>query len=526
MKKAVLLLIPLLFFCFPLFAQVNSYSMLDSSFNKDGKAVTPQTYFASYAQVAVNSLVLLNDGKIIAAGGIPYYILAKYLPDGKLDKSFGDSGIVYTSFNEDRGNLYEIKKQSSNKIVAIGSLESDTKVSYNINRYNANGSIDATFAKNGWLTLPSPGYSIAILPDDKIIVCGEVWKTRSGSHAITLRRYLKNGETDSSFGTNGLTTVQLGSKRTFGQYPSVALDNRGRIVVGCYSILSNVSGNGIVIARFKSNGFPDSTFNGNGITTGIYKGTSYFINKIAVQANNKIVAGGSTASLDKYVITRFNETGEEDKGFGDNGIVASGITIPGQDINNSVIKDLNIQDDGKIIAVGYLLKQYFLGRFIIVRYLTNGQPDKTFGYNGQAVTNIESGDSRAYAIAIQPDGDILSGGYTRKDKNMSGAGGYFALVRYLKTKKISNLIVNENSISKTNADTLISFFPNPSKNIIFIKGLQTLHVQYYITDQNGIIIQSNVITKAQIDVHLLYTGMYYLKIWEDKRSTVFKFVKE
>jgi hypothetical protein len=45
---------------------------------------------------------------------------------------------------------------------------------------------------------------------------------------------------------------------------------------------------------------------------------------------------------------------------------------------------------------------------VVVRYNTNGSIDNTFGENGKIIFTTGNYDDRAIAVAIQPDGKILT----------------------------------------------------------------------------------------------------------------------
>src|SRR5215210_1419525 len=65
----------------------------------------------------VSAIAIQSDGKIIAAGGgRGDFALARYAPDGRLDRSFGSGGKVRTNFG---GNdaAYAVVIQRDGKIV-------------------------------------------------------------------------------------------------------------------------------------------------------------------------------------------------------------------------------------------------------------------------------------------------------------------------------------------------------------------------------------------------------------------------
>jgi uncharacterized delta-60 repeat protein len=85
-----------------------------------------------------------------------------------------------------------------------------------------------------------------------------------------------------------------------------------------------------------------------------------------------------------------------------------------------------VQPDRKIVVVGYCSIQGD-DDFCVARYLPNGQLDQNFGANGKVTTIIGTGNDRARAVALQPDGKIVVAG------DCVAASGFrnICVVRYL-----------------------------------------------------------------------------------------------
>ncbi len=112
--------------------------------------------------------------------------------------------------------------------------------------------------------------------------------------------------------------------------------------------------------------------------------------------------------------------GDLDTSFGTGGVTT---TIFGTDHRANAVA---VQPDGKIVAGGYSFDGTSFD-FMVVRYLANGDPDLSFGSNGIVTTHIGLTDccaDRAEELAIQPDGKILVFG------GNSNQSGNFMLIRY------------------------------------------------------------------------------------------------
>lgn len=107
-----------------LLMRYDSTGILDPSFNGTGIVITTLTYSS-----VINALALQSDGKIVT-GGYGFgalnttFALARYLPSGTLDTSFGTNGVTLTAIGDD-ARINSLIIQSDGKIVAAGT--SDTK---------------------------------------------------------------------------------------------------------------------------------------------------------------------------------------------------------------------------------------------------------------------------------------------------------------------------------------------------------------------------------------------------------------
>lgn len=180
---------------------------LDTSFNGTGIVIGD---FGLNSPFKISSIVIQPDQKILIGGYATTpidptvgFALLRFLPNGKLDASFNGSGSVVTQLYEEAIACYgrHIALQKDGKIV-IGGSSSAYDGSLALARYNANGSLDASFGSGSGtpgITFTSisagqgsaVGYGLAIQPDGKIIVVGTATNGdgRGFSYAA-LARYL------------------------------------------------------------------------------------------------------------------------------------------------------------------------------------------------------------------------------------------------------------------------------------------------------------------------------------------------
>jgi uncharacterized delta-60 repeat protein len=142
---------------------------------------------------------------------------------------------------------------------------------------------------------------------------------------------------------------------------------------------------------------------------------------MTIQADGKIVvvgACGSTSSRN-FCVARFDSTGALDTTFSSDGKVVTPVGT-----GNSDAYAVAMQSDGKIVVAGQCGN--VLSRdFCLVRYNPNGTVNGNFGTNGQVITAVGTGDDALEGMAIQSDGKIVVVGTCR-----SGSYDAFCVVRY------------------------------------------------------------------------------------------------
>ena len=141
------------------------------------------------------------------------FALARYNPNGTLDGTFGTGGKVTTDFNGDDDEAHALVLQPDGKLVAAGQAESGYRGrDFALARYNPNGSLDATFGTGGKVTTDFAGnddaaFGAVLQSDGKIVAAGGAKTSRSQDFALA--RYNANGSLDATFGTGGKVTTDF-----------------------------------------------------------------------------------------------------------------------------------------------------------------------------------------------------------------------------------------------------------------------------------------------------------------------------
>jgi len=291
----------------------NDNGELDASFGDNGLVLIDQGDLDD----EFSAVHILPNGKILAGGltfdssnpGFYDLLLVQLEPDGKLDASFGNNGIVISDYLVGLEGIISIDVQSDGKIIAVGGNSDFATGDYNMElvRYNPDGSLDQSFATNGFLeygtaTEIEVAYDVAVVAGDKIVFCGFNLTFGSSTGQMTLFRLNSDGSFDDSFGTGGKVFKEVGNVEIGRQ---LAVQNDGKILVSGEAVSNLMTGEGFLwVCRFNADGTSDETF---GDAAGIAQTPNYPDGTegigLFLQPDGKIVATGFGS--EKSVVWRF-----------------------------------------------------------------------------------------------------------------------------------------------------------------------------------------------------------------------------
>jgi uncharacterized delta-60 repeat protein len=184
----------------------------------------------------------------------------------------------------------------------------------------------------------------------------------------------------------------------------LVVDSQGRILIT--GDIQNASGNhDMAIWRFQSDGTLDATFGTGGLVT--YNGSANqddYGHGIALDSDGKILVAGETkgSTYINAAVWRYNDDGTLDTSFDDDGM-----SNP-NGLNDDVAFDLALDENGKILVVGY--GRVSTHDMLIWRVKTDGDLDSTFGSGGIRFYTSGYGNDFALAVAIDSNGRILVAG--------------------------------------------------------------------------------------------------------------------
>jgi uncharacterized delta-60 repeat protein len=379
------------------------------------------------------AVAIQADGKIVTAGSMTdpansgnlFFAILRFNTDGSLDSSFGNGGLVTTSFFTGRNDAFAVALQADGKIVAAGRAPTAYGYDFAIARYNPfDGSLDSTFGNGGKRTVSFSGRkaqnsearAVAVQADGKIVVGGYVSTSAMGSSG-GLARLNSDGSLDSTFGSGGKITNSM--QMIWG----LVIQAGGKIVAGGSANVRH-RGSDFALIRHNANGTVDTTFGNSGMVTTDFFGSDDAIRELTSDGNGNLIAAGQ-ASQD-FGLARYTPNGLPDSTFGNGGKATTDIFA-----NSDQAYGVAVQSNGQIVAagIGYMLatSTHF---FTLVRYNSNGTLDTTFGSGGIVTTNIAGGTwNIAHSVAIQADGKIVAGGSASTPSYPNGSA--VVLARYL-----------------------------------------------------------------------------------------------
>ena len=378
---------------------------VDTSFGDGGFAAVGDGEYLGISTVAIQP-----DGRILGTTAANNsLVLFRLLADGNPDLSFGLDGIAQIATNAFARDLVidDIDR------IYLGFSTGDTE--YNVARLLPDGTPDDSFGNNGIVrvsvgallgsgTTANRIRGMTLLPDGKLLLVGNYWSGQLSNQDVGLVRLNADGTPDTSFGTGGASPVRLLNLRPVWGIEAT-LQSDGRIVV--IADENTTGSENLWVLRYLADGSDiDETFGELGLAQIDIEGTvGDSIGKtvgtdIVIQPDDRVVVAGRVGSSRvNTFVARFGADGVLDTSFSGDGYVI----LEFADSRNRGATELALQADGKIL-VG--------DSGGLTRLTAAGEVDTSFSGTGTATSGNPIASREADAFAIQPDGGIIVGGST------------------------------------------------------------------------------------------------------------------
>jgi uncharacterized delta-60 repeat protein len=215
---------------------------LDPAFGVGGVTTTnfeSESYDEPYA------VALQPDGRIVLGGssntgggfgrimGADNLALARYLPNGIIDPSFGNGGKVVVDAGAMQESIRALALQPDGAIIGAGLTNGEKRGDFLLARFAPNGALDPTFGgPRAGLSITNLGTAeealtaVALAPDGSIFAGGVVAPEPNADMAVL--HYDQRGHLDPKFGHNGLTATDFGGRDD--RLRGVALQPDGKVV--------------------------------------------------------------------------------------------------------------------------------------------------------------------------------------------------------------------------------------------------------------------------------------------------------
>ncbi len=272
------------------------------------------------------------------------------------------------------------------------------------------GELNPDFGTNGILEFaPSDSYDephALLVQPDDMLLT--IGRARiDNKYHIYISRHNAQGILDNSFGTNGIQTLFPFAGYDNNVFDAKLLDD-GKIVI-CGYLFGGADNWMPFLAKVNSNGSYDTSFGNNGYISHTYEAVT-ITEAMAIQDDGKIITVGYISNpSDKAIIMRYTENGQIDNTFGNNGFII--LDVPNGSISNA--RDTDIQPDGKIVVTGVAIDN-ISGSYkgFVTRINTDGTVDNDFGENGYFIADMGAGHDFAVNLHVHTDDKIYVGGHS------------------------------------------------------------------------------------------------------------------
>lgn len=279
---------------------------LDTAWGGDGLVVEPAD--VSPVETPID-IAAAPDGSaaVIASGsGLTGRQIIRYNADGSIDQSFASNGRFFLTFD-----ATAVAIAPDGKVIAAGSNT--------VMRLDADGGVDDNFGFNGFATITSSGggglesADVSIRPDGDLLLLrtgliAAVDPLEEDSPAAILTRLDDDGDVEDGFGTAGSKVIDLPVNTiTLEEVQAVALTGDERILVGG----TGVTFGQINVIRVDQEGDVDGSFR-------ITQSSSAGLELTAMDSDsigNVTLLTSSTQTLEAATITRFDPAGVEQSRF-------------------------------------------------------------------------------------------------------------------------------------------------------------------------------------------------------------------
>jgi uncharacterized delta-60 repeat protein len=280
-------------------ARFNTDGSLDTTFGTGGQATTTVTGFLT------ESVSLIQpDGKILIAGSALISVrrptqlaMVRYNPDGSLDSSFGNNGKLE--------EVSAASVPSALALDAAGNIF--VEGANGITEFRHNGNLASQVIPATIVTSSHGGAgATAFQPNGSYVVAKTVAEgnVRRRDLDTQVMRFTANGAIDTTFNGPTFDFVGEGGNSNDDTTTAVAIQPNGKIVLGASHSSPAFTNEVFALARLNSNGSLDSSFGSGGIVTTNVGGVEG-VATILLQPDGNIIAIGTANNFADVALVRY-----------------------------------------------------------------------------------------------------------------------------------------------------------------------------------------------------------------------------
>lgn len=233
-----------------------------------------------------------------------------------------------------------------------------------------------------------------------------------------VRRFNADGTPDTSWGAMGVATHNLAVGTSGEVTRGVVVQRSGKVVVAAtveHAGAMDARDRDIALARFNTDGTLDTSFGTNGVVTldlsdGALDGTTYVADTawaLTTYSDDRLVVTGARkrdGNVDTdFAVVRLSADGARDMAFGTNGVASV-------DVNNrsATPRNATVLADGSIVMAGYMTDGGVV-KPVLFKLTAAGQLDPSFGTGGIYTETVLPVITEAYAAALQGTSFVTAG---------------------------------------------------------------------------------------------------------------------
>lgn len=385
---------------------------LDTSFGSGGRASFDIDGFDQGMAAALD-----GSGRVVIAGQVNSaserdVAVARLTVGGGLDPSFaGGAGFVLRDPSPAGQDFVDSVVVAPDGRILVGGAFHGAA---GLLRYRTDGLPDTGFYGDGMVKRdfghPQRSGGAVLLPDGRSLWFGR--GDYSGSiRDLDLARFNADGGLDTAFGAGGLVRLSLIAGTGYEHYRAALLLPDGKLLVG------GDSGGAWLMARLHPDGTFDLGFGSGGYTVTDFTPGNDFLYDIARQPDGRIVAVGGQSGTDNIAVARFLPDGAPDPSFGTGGRVT--VDLGGEETAYA----LALQPNGKIAVAGETDATGTGDDMFVIRLMPDGTLDQGFGVDGIRIIDFDGGDDAARDLLLQADGQLVAVG----EATVSGSSDFAAV---------------------------------------------------------------------------------------------------